>query len=97
VVRSEYAELWAELERRLVAVIDRLEGVLPTKDRHYALDFIDHNEFALAWEQVVDALTEDEITITGADLHELLEIASLMEIPPTANRSVALAALAHEE
>ena len=78
--RSRYSKLWDELEQRLTGLVGRLDGVLSPRDRHDALDYVNHNEFGLAWHAVAHSLIETKSRIGGEDYRELLELAELMGI-----------------
>ena len=48
------------------SVLDELCALLPPKQAADARDFLDHNEFGLAFETAVDHLSEEHVPITAA-------------------------------
>jgi hypothetical protein len=59
---TDHQELWGRVERELLAALAILEGVMPTEAEDWAqvTEFIDHNEFGVAFDGIVDTLAETD-------------------------------------
>ena len=77
---GQYDELWADLDRRLRSVVSDLGTSLSTQDAAAVEDFLDHNEFGVAFELLRDRLIETETPIPAPTVDALAEIARLMDL-----------------
>ena len=75
---ADYSKLWEELERRLTDLVTRLDGFVSPEAVRWVREFVDHNEFGIAWEAIADDLIAERRPISGEDYAELSELADLM-------------------
>lgn len=72
---SEHWALWDELKRRLSELLDAMPE-LPSSERDFVCELLDHDEFGLAF-QLLDEAARG-LALTGARDHELGALAALM-------------------
>ena len=57
-----YARLWLELESILTRALELERDRIGAEDAHNVAEFINHNEFGLAHDQLVNTLSETSLT-----------------------------------
>ena len=70
---------WAVLETRLLGLLAGF-ATLPTSDTDNIRHYIDHNEFGLAFEMLVDAIVEHGLQPDNAQQVALISVANSMGI-----------------
>jgi hypothetical protein len=73
-----YAPLWEKLGSILSAALELERATIGAVQAELVAEFIDHNEFGLAHEQLTDALSDAEITPREETAKLLAEAATLM-------------------
>jgi hypothetical protein len=71
---------WETLDGLLRQSLDDVRSLLPAQDARSVEEFIEHNEFGLAYEWLMDTLDECSISIDEATSSRLREAAQLMEL-----------------
>jgi len=73
-----YAPLWEKLGSILSAALELERAAIGAAQAELVADFVDHNEFGLAYEQLTDALSDAELTPREETAKLLAEAAKLM-------------------
>ena len=63
-----------------------LKGRLPSSTVEFALNYIPHNEFGLAFETLCDYIDEFNVEITNDEYQSILHIANLIDYNDSYNR-----------
>jgi hypothetical protein len=79
---TDFLALWGVLEERLGSLVTSIAG-LPDISRESIRDYVDHNEFGIAFEEVIDAISDMELLLNQEQLQEMAHLASLMALPPS--------------
>ena len=73
-----YARLWEQLGSILTAALELERTAIGAAQAELVAEFIDHNEFGLAYEQLTDALSDAELIPQDETARLLAEAANLM-------------------
>ena len=55
---------------------------LPEADKAFVEEMLEHNEFGVAFDALIDAIREDRIALTEADLNSIEAIGREMNVDP---------------
>jgi hypothetical protein len=74
-----HASRWRKLRPILAAALDLERGRIGAEQSSYVIDYLDHNEFGLAYDQLIDALSDLELAPLDTTRPLLAEAARLMD------------------
>jgi hypothetical protein len=74
-----HAWRWRKLRSILAKALDLERGRIGTEQASHVTDYLDHNEFGLAYDQLIDALSDLELVPLETTRPLLAEAARLMD------------------
>ncbi|MDG3440456.1 MafI family immunity protein [Nitrospirillum amazonense] len=79
---TDFLALWEILEEHLGSLVMSIAG-LPDIKRESMRDYIDHNEFGIAFEELIETISDMELLLNQEQRQEMAHLASLMALPPS--------------
>ena len=76
---TDWRPHWARLESKLVTLLEGLPS-LPVEDRASVLHYVEHNEFALAFEELCCCLKQGRLRISPAQYEMIVDLQTTMDI-----------------
>ena len=80
-------ERWLEMKRLLGRVCDSIAGAIGDKEADLVREFLDNNEYGVAYDWMVSSIEELQIALNGAASADLARAAHLMGLGPLAHSS----------
>ena len=71
---------YTKLSNRMAMLFDGFRGRAPSAALEAAREFLDYNEYGVAYEALADVLASNRVSITEAELSAMREVAEQMEL-----------------
>jgi hypothetical protein len=87
--REERLEHWRQLDSMFRQLLDDASFELPASDLEFVVDLVDHNEFGIAFESMLDSLREEGIVVSAKDLERIGALGKKMKFDDSRWRRIA--------